>query len=73
MIFGIRLSLYPVSQKFDHVALLSRVTEIVSDGRLQHLGNQVLHITETSDHLRGFITRYVNDLRYIKIKGKTIR
>lgn len=46
--------------------VLHGVAEVVTDDRFQDLGNQIVHVAESSDHHRRILTRDVNDLAHIE-------
>src|SRR4051812_29234348 len=72
MLAGCTLSFFTGTEERNYIAILRAVTEIVSDGGLQHLANQVVHVSETRDHLRRLAGRYVNNLRNVEVKRETV-
>ena len=48
------------------------VAEVVADGRLQHLRDQVGHVAEPRDHFGGIVARNVDDLADVQIEGEAV-
>jgi hypothetical protein len=52
---------------------LRGVAEVVADGRLQHLRDQIRHGSKARNHLGRVVARNVNDLAHVQVECKAVR
>ena len=62
----------PRRQELEHRHLLRRVAEVVADGRLQHVVDQVLHRPDARDHARRVLHADVDDLRHVEAEREAV-
>lgn len=67
------LALLTRLQEVDDIGALGGIAEVIADSRLEDLGDQVLHASETRDDLWGVGPRDMDDLAHIQVECEAIR
>ena len=72
MLFRRGLTFFSSAKEGDNVAVLSAVSEVVTDRGLEYLRDQVAHASKTSDDLWCLCCRDVNDLSNVQVEREAI-